>query len=253
MEGVCALHRVVQCLTTYVYARLASDFCRVWGVAVQCEPADVAMQMVQVHKDGAASIESSRQQVFTASRSVDDFAHLLRMLRPKLQAKMRGTVSVPTGTSKVQQTILWHYNLLIKILHILRNVPTVDLFSALWKPWKSPTCVVRTRSSGPFANVGSRSTGVKPSTTISKKKRACPETDVAIALLRTLRHGACDDLGAMRHCYHFRQRTTTRSGSNASTLQRWYGRSGSHCQTPPGDTRCQIFGTTEIFQIIAHW
>ena len=70
--------------------------------------ADVAMQVVQVHKDGAASTESPHQQVFTASKSVDIFAHLLRMLRPTLQAKMRGTVSVPTGASKVQQTILRH-------------------------------------------------------------------------------------------------------------------------------------------------
>ena len=120
--------------TTYVPARLASDFCRVWGAAVQCEPADVAMQVVQVHKDGAASIESSHQQVFTASRSVDDFAHLLRMLRPKLQAKMRGTVSVPTGASKVQQTTLRHHDPLTIFCGMYQ------LWTCSWlygKPWKS--------------------------------------------------------------------------------------------------------------------
>ena len=95
--------------TAHVCARLATDFGRAWGASVQCEPSDVALQVVQVHKDGAASIESARQQVFTARRSVDDFAHLLRMSRPKLQAKMRGTMTVPTGASKVQQTTLRHY------------------------------------------------------------------------------------------------------------------------------------------------
>ena len=64
----------------------------------------------------------------------NDFAHLLRMLRPKLQAKMGGTVSVPTGASKVQQTTLGHYDPLT-IFCGMYHLWTCSWFCG--KPWKS--------------------------------------------------------------------------------------------------------------------
>ena len=111
----------------------------------------------------------------------------------------------------------------------------MDLFSAFWKNPGShcPTCVVRARSSGPFANVGSRFTGVKPSTTTSQRDTSVrPEICCCNCFLvdRTVRHGAWDR--TRFSIWRFSTRSgsnaplpllppTSRSGSNASTSQRW--------------------------------
>ena len=100
------LFPVVQCLahseTTHAYSRVASDFCRVWGVP--CEPADVAVQVAQ-KMEPRSSRHSPRARTFQQE--------FRRCSKPHYR----------------------HHDPLIKILHCGSDCGLVLGF--VEKPWKS--------------------------------------------------------------------------------------------------------------------
>ena len=131
--GLCP---VVQCLahaeTEHVFTRLATDFCRIWAIAVGSDASYVAVSVKQLHRDGAPGIEGMRLRCFPNSRSADDFTHVLRDLQKELKAKLKVLALVPQEISATQQTVLRFYDACLRIVHILRLSPTLQLFSALY-------------------------------------------------------------------------------------------------------------------------
>ncbi|CAJ1461401.1 unnamed protein product, partial [Effrenium voratum] len=89
---------------------------------------DLRAQVWQVHKDYAKGIEASRRKVFPYARPWDDYAHMRRATYKGMQKYLPAK-----KTPKVKH--LW---LLKKIVQISREVPTVQLFDAVWQlafPW----------------------------------------------------------------------------------------------------------------------
>ncbi|CAJ1458910.1 unnamed protein product [Effrenium voratum] len=122
---------------------------------------DLRAQVWQVHKDYAKGIEASRRKVFPYARPCDDYAHMRRATykgmqkylpakktpkvkaTPKNKGKKRGASSSPerpatpaadlTSTPDGSTFGYWE-----KIVQISREVPTVQLFDAVWQlafPW----------------------------------------------------------------------------------------------------------------------
>ncbi len=82
--------------------------------------------MRQVHKDYHAAIEEGRRRVFAVSRPVNDFFHLMEK-RKTIEMKLQKSVLQRRKFVKVQME--WT----MLSLHVLRRVPTIDLYSELWR------------------------------------------------------------------------------------------------------------------------
>ncbi|CAJ1345601.1 unnamed protein product [Effrenium voratum] len=121
---------------------------------------DLRAQVWQVHKDYAKGIEASRRKVFPYARPCDDYAHMRRAtykgMQKYLPAKKTPKVKAPDTQEQGQEAgrlvkpgETCHADLTStpdgstfgyweKIVQISREVPTVQLFDAVWQlafPW----------------------------------------------------------------------------------------------------------------------
>ena len=65
---------------------------------------DLKLQVLQVHKDYALGLEQSRLQMFPRSRPENDFAHLIRFMRPVLVGRCQKRHWVDATVSMLQVT-----------------------------------------------------------------------------------------------------------------------------------------------------
>ena len=73
---------------------------------------------VQLHKDHSHAFDTARREILRTTRSMGDFSHMARNVHSKAKVKMYKGV------------LLKH---LQPLLHLTRKLPTVELYSALWR------------------------------------------------------------------------------------------------------------------------
>lgn len=100
---------------------------RQWAAACAGRPA-LSDCVAQMHKDYHPAIENARQAQFPRSRAVNDFFHLLQKQKT-IEGKLQQTV-LQGGVFRKKE-----FGWVMASLQHMRHLPTVDLFSALWKGW----------------------------------------------------------------------------------------------------------------------
>jgi len=82
---------------------------------------------LQLHKDFHPSIEEARRHVWPLSRPCDDFFHFKEKSHTTMQAKCQQLVS------RKGKFVKKYVHFALEVINILRFVPTLPLFSWLWK------------------------------------------------------------------------------------------------------------------------
>ena len=119
------MQAIVNAETVANFEDIFRSLCHAWGTLNVDKPS-LHEVVRQVHKDFAPAIEEARRRVFPFSRPVNDFFHLTEK-RKTIEAKLQRTVAVKGKF--VKEDFEW----VMLSLHVLRRLPTVDLYSALWQ------------------------------------------------------------------------------------------------------------------------
>ena len=109
------------------YVRLFETCCEQWAAR---HPDKTPLQdqlTLQLHKDFHASIEEARRQVFPLSRACDDFFHMTEKMHTTMKAKCQQLVL------RKGKYVKKNLHFALEMISILRFVPTLPLFSWLWK------------------------------------------------------------------------------------------------------------------------
>ena len=120
------LQAAVSSECTASYIRIFKEATSLWNskAAPSCQ---LPGNLVQLHRDFHAGSEAARKAVFPTARPMDDYAHLVRNLQKHLaRTAFKGRASDPTGDKSASLC-----SRVLRVLHTLRCVPTVELCSEL--------------------------------------------------------------------------------------------------------------------------
>ena len=109
------------------YCRLFRICCDLWA---ERQPRSLPLpeqRSLQIHKDFHPSTEEARREVFPHSRACDDFFHFKEKSHTVMQSKCRHVV-LRNG-----KHVKKHLHYALTIIALLRFIPTLPLFSWLWK------------------------------------------------------------------------------------------------------------------------
>ena len=126
-HGLPIVQAVFHAETKPNYIRLFQKICDLWA-SRQPRRSPLQEQLtLQIHKDFHPSIEEARLQVLPLSRACDDFFHLKQKSLTTMQAKCKQVIH------RKGKYIKKNLGFALDTLEILRLVPTLPLFSWLWK------------------------------------------------------------------------------------------------------------------------
>jgi hypothetical protein len=114
------------------FAALFVDCDRMWGKLSQTHTR-LWDRLRQLLKDYAPGIEGARREIWSNSRAMNDYAHFMRNARSALMKKLVEQVQVAETSVRMQK----YFDISMRLLDLTRTLPTLDLFSSIWKAWMS--------------------------------------------------------------------------------------------------------------------
>ena len=108
------------------YVNLFDACCDLWTARHPNKKPLQQQMSLQLHKDFHPSIEEARRHVWPLSRPCDDFFHFKEKSHTTMQAKCQ-------LVSRKGKFVKKYVHFALEVINILRFVPTLPLFSWLWK------------------------------------------------------------------------------------------------------------------------
>lgn len=109
------------------YCRLFRTCCDLWAERQPSRLPLPEQRSLQIHKDFHPSAEEARREVFPHSRACDDFFHFKEKSHTVMRSKCRQVV-LHKG-----KHVKKHLHYALTVVSLLRFIPTLPLFSWLWK------------------------------------------------------------------------------------------------------------------------
>ena len=126
-HGMPLLQAIFHAETKANYVNLFDACCDLWTARHPNKKPLQQQMSLQLHKDFHPSIEEARRHVWPLSRPCDDFFHFKEKSHTTMQAKCQQLVS------RKGKFVKKYVHFALEVINILRFVPTLPLFSWLWK------------------------------------------------------------------------------------------------------------------------
>ena len=126
-HGMPLLQAIFHAETKANYVNLFAACCDLWTARHPNQKPLQQQMSLQLRKDFHLSIEEARRHVWPLSRPCDDFFHFKEKSHTTMQAKCQQLVS------RKGKFVKKYVHFALEVINILRFVPTLPLFSWLWK------------------------------------------------------------------------------------------------------------------------